>query len=390
MVAAFTAVCLAGISFLAVALGLEVPGKGGWRLNADFAAAEGLVPEADVALNGVKVGRVVGIAGHPTSATVEMAINSDIRLRQDVKAVVRPKTQIGEKFVELIRQPNSSAPYAGEGYTIPRLQTGSAVEIDDVINNMDPQARAAFTETLRQLGVAVDGQSRNLNDSLPPLADMAANFRPLASTADARQTEIDRILTDLNTIMQALADEQDALGHLIDDGNTVYGAVARRDQALAGTVQQADILFGSLDTTFSDLTPSDRASLEKAPSTIQTGRDLLSQTNPDLDRLIPELLLGQVNYPSNQLNVTSPQAMALAYEWESAFAQTDVQGHSFRFTNINGSGSAVAPVSAPPPGSLLPAPNLPALPVTLPGGVGLIAGDGGLPPAVQFLLGGAP
>jgi phospholipid/cholesterol/gamma-HCH transport system substrate-binding protein len=333
---------------------------------------------------------VVDISGHPASATVEMAINSDIRLRQDVKAIVRPKTQIGEKYVELIRQPNSSAPYAGEGYTIPRPQTGSAVEVDDVINNMDPQARAAFTETLRQLGVAVDGQSRNINDSIPPLSDMSANFRPLASTADARQAEIDRILTDLNTIMQALADEQDALGHLIDDGNTVYGAVARRDQALAGTVQQADILFGSLDTTFSDLTPSDRASLEKAPSTIQTGRDLLSQTNPELDRLIPELLLGQVNYPSNQLNVTSPQAMALAYEWESAFAQTDVQGHSFRFTNINGSGGAVAPVSAPPPGSRPSSPNLPSLPVTLPGGVGLIAGDGGLPPAVQFLLGGVP
>ncbi|TMD10829.1 MAG: MCE family protein, partial [Chloroflexi bacterium] len=99
MVAAFTAVCLAGISFLAIGLGLEVPGKGGWRLNADFLAAEGVVPEADVALNGVKVGRVVAITGHPGSATVTMAINGDVRLRQDVKAMARPKTQLGEKFV---------------------------------------------------------------------------------------------------------------------------------------------------------------------------------------------------------------------------------------------------------------------------------------------------
>jgi len=57
-----------------------------------------------------------------------------------------------QKFRELVRQPNSSAPYATDGYTIPRAQTGSAVAIDDVINNMDPEARAAFTETLRQLG----------------------------------------------------------------------------------------------------------------------------------------------------------------------------------------------------------------------------------------------
>jgi hypothetical protein len=78
--------------------------------------------------------------------------------------------------------------------------------------------------------------------------------------------------------------------------------------------------------------------------------------------------------------------MALAYEWESAFSQTDVQGHSFRFTNINGSGTA-APPTAPSGPSRPATPKLPNLPVTLPGGVGPVAGEGGLPPAVEFLLG---
>jgi phospholipid/cholesterol/gamma-HCH transport system substrate-binding protein len=389
MIAVFTAGCLAGLSFLAIGLGLEVPGKGGWKLNADFAAAEGLVPEADVSLNGVKVGRVVNISGQGAGggggSTVQMAINSDVQLRQDVKAMVRPKTQIGEKYVLLIRVAGSSSARAGDGYTIPRRQTGAAVEIDDVLKGMDPEARAAFTTMLRQLGVAVDGQSQNINDSIPPLAETASSFRPLAVTAEARQAQIDRILTDLNIIMQALADEQDSLGHVIDDGNTVFGAMAQRDQALAGTVQQADIFFGSLDKTFADLTPADRASLEKAPATIQSGRDMLALTNPDLDRLIPELLLGQVNYPSNQLNVTSPQATALAREWESAFAQLDAQGHSFRFTNINGSGTATAP-NAPARPAI---PTLPGLPgPTLPGGAGPLEGDNSLPPAVQFLMGG--
>src|SRR2546430_3039951 len=187
MVAAFTAGCLAGLSFLAIGLGLEVPGKGGWRLSADFAAAEGLVPEADVSLNGVRVGRVVTIAGQGAGgggSTVQMAINSDVHLRQDVKAVVRPKTQIGEKYVQLIRATGSASPYAGDGYTIPRRQTGAAVEIDDVLQKMDPEARAAFTTMLRQLGVAVDGQAQNINDSIPPLAETATSFRPLAVTPD--------------------------------------------------------------------------------------------------------------------------------------------------------------------------------------------------------------
>lgn len=375
MVSAFTAVCVAGIAFLAVGLGLEVPGKGGWALSANFDAAEGLVTQADVDVSGVKVGRVVGIRHAEDGGTVvDMRIDNGIRLRKDVQAMIRPKTQLGEKYVLLVRNRESSAAPAPDGYTIPRKQTGSAVEIDDILQQMDPQARAAFTTTLRQLGVALDGNAGNVNSSLPPLADTAANFRPLAQTAEARQQNIDHILTDLNVIMQALADEQDALGGIIDNGNTAFGAMAARDQDLAGTIQQADALFTELDTTFADLTPADRASLEKAPPTIQTGRNLLALTNPDLDRLLPELLLAQVNYPSNQLNVTSPSALALAYEWESAFAQRDQVGNSFRFTNIN---DTPAPSSGP-------APSAPAPPIS-----GLTPSDSGaaLPGAVQFLLG---
>jgi len=376
MVSAFAAVCVAGLAFLAVGLGLEVPGKGGWALSANFAAAEGLVTQADVSVSGVKVGRVVGIRHASDGGTiVDMRINSDVSLRRDVQAIVRPKSQLGEKYVLLVRNRKSAAPTAPDGYMIPRSQTGSAVEIDSILQQMDPQARAAFTTTLRQLGVAVDGQAGSVNQSLPALADTAANFRPLAQTAQARQENIDHILTDLNTIMQALADEQDSLGQIVDSGNTAFGAMAQRDQDLAGTIQQADALFTSLDATFADLTPADRASLEKAPPTIQTGRNLLSLTNPDLDRLLPELLLAQVNYPSNQLNVTNPEALTLAYEWESAFSQRDAFGHSFRFTNIND----VQPPAAPAGQPAAPGPPAPT-------------GDrtANLPGALQFLLGNAP
>ncbi|HEX6548155.1 MAG TPA: MlaD family protein [Candidatus Dormibacteraeota bacterium] len=365
MVAAFAGVCLAGIVFLAVSLGLEVPGKGGYRLEADFAAAEGLVGQADVAVAGVKVGRVVAIRPSADGGTVvEMRINSDVKLRRDVRAVVRPKSQIGEKYVLLVRQRNSSAPPAPDGYMIPRAQTGSAVEIDDILNNMDPQARQAFTETLRELGAGVDGRGSDVNQSIPPLADTAANFRPLAQTAAARQQNIDHILTDLNTIMAALADESDAIGQIVDSGNTAFGAIAKRDQELAGTVHQLDLLFASLDLAFADLTPADRASLEKSPATIQSARNMLSLTNPEVDRLLPELLLAQVNYPSNQLNVTSPEALALAYEWESAFAQRDAVGNSFRFTNIN---ETPTPPSAPAPPAPLTGNQPPSQSSTAPG-----------------------
>ena len=336
MVGAFVLLCTGGLSFLAIGMGLEVPGlRDGWRLQASFAATEGLVTQSDVDMAGVRVGRVVGIAQEGKGGVlVSMVIDRDVRVRQDARALLRPKSLIGEQFVELIRRPGSTAPYAGDGYRLPQSQTGQAVELDQILNQLDPQTRTALSTSLRELGVALDQRQGDVNASIPEVEQAAANLRPLARTADARQAQIDRILTDLAIIMAALADEQDAVGHVIDSGDIATAALAKRDRELAGTVQQADHLLGSLDTALADTTPANRAALQQAPGTVSSGRELLSNLNPAVDRLLPELLLAQVNYPNNQLGVSHPEGVTLAREWISAFAQNDASGHSFRLTSV--------------------------------------------------------
>jgi virulence factor Mce-like protein len=368
----FAVVCVSGLGYLVVNMGLEVPGaQRGWRLEASFAATEGLVPLADVDVSGVRVGKVrrVALDGQGGSL-VTMLIDGDVHLRQDVKAYVRPKSPIGEQCVELVRRPSSGAPWAPDGYRIPRQRTGQSVQLDSILNSLDPQTRAAFSSTLRELGVGVEGRAQDISSTIPGVGQAAANLRPIARTADRRQREIDQILKDLAVIIGALADEQDALGRIIDSGDSALGAVNARDQQLAGTLRQADHLLVSLDFTFSDLTPADRASLEKGPPTIQSTRTLLSTLNPEVDRLLPELLLAQVDYPNNQLSVSHPRAVSLAYEWISAFAQNDANGHSFRITGV------VDPATAVRLPLQLPVLNgVPATPPTRAGG-----GGGATPP----------
>jgi phospholipid/cholesterol/gamma-HCH transport system substrate-binding protein len=391
MVGAFAALCVGGLAFLAVSMGLEVPGlRQGWRLQASFAGVEGLVPQSDVDVSGVRVGRVTAIAPDPQGgAIVTMVIDPGVRLRQDTRALLRPKTPIGEKYIELVRRAGSSARYAPDGYALPREQTGQAVELDTVLNELDPQTRAAISGSLRELGVAVNGRQDDVSASIPVVEQAAANLRPLAQIADARQQEIGRILTDLSIILSALADEQDALGRVIVSGDTASGALAKRDQQLAGTIQQADRLFASLEQVLADTTPADRASLARAPGTIAAGRQLVSTLNPAVDRLLPELLLAQVNYPNNQLGVSHPEAVNLAAEWISAFSQVDSNGHSFRITGIVDPSTAVRQPSLPT--------TLPQVPVPAPvanagtGAAGAAtapaAAQGLIPSAVQLLLG---
>lgn len=322
MVIAFAAVCLGGLGFIALNMGLHGPWSNEFALNADFATANGLVPQAEVRVSGVHVGTVLEITdANDGGALVKMALQPSVHLRQDVRAVIRPKTMLGEKFVELVRQQGSTEPYLQSGATIPKSQTGQAIEIDDILNAMDAPTRKAMSESFRELGVALDGRQADVAAALAPLDNTIANLRPLARVGESRQQELDRILTNLNIIMQALADEQDQLGHIVDSGDTVMSAIASRDQALAGTVQNGASVFGSLDQAFAGVTAADRASLQKSPATIAAGRRTLALTNPQVDELLPELLLGQLSYPNDQLNISDSESLILAREWISGFSQ---------------------------------------------------------------------
>jgi phospholipid/cholesterol/gamma-HCH transport system substrate-binding protein len=348
----FGLLCFGLLSFLALNIGLRYPAERGYRLNAEFSDAAGLVPQDEVRISGVKVGTVTQVGpARDGNTLVAMELEPSNQVRDDVRAVVRPKSLLGTQYVELVRTPQSSSPYLADGSTIPVARTGQSVQIDDILNNLDPQTRQAMSDSLQQLGVALDGREGDINASLVNLDQLTANLRPLAQVGDRRQEELARILVDLDTIMQALADEQDSLGRLVDSGNTVFSGIAQRDQDLGGAIVNANGFLGSLDKAFSTsgVTAADRASLAGAPGTISANSHTLSLTNPGIDQILPELLLGQVNYPSDQLDLTQSDSLALSREWISAFFQHDVNGNSFRITSINPTPSA--------PGSSSPAPG---------------------------------
>jgi len=374
LVSAFALLCVGALAFLAVNIGLRYPGQGAYHVQAVFQDASGLVPQDEVRIAGVKVGSVLSVGPSSDGHTlVAMELMPGYQVRQDVRAVVRPKSLLGTTFVELIRTPASASPYLASGSTIPMSRTGQSVQIDDVLNNLDPQTRQAMSDSFQQLGVALDGRSGDVNTSLGNVDQVAANLRPLAQVGSHRQDELARILVDLDTIMQALADEQDSLGRVVDSGNTVFTGIAQRDQDLAGAIQNANGFLGSLDTAFSTagVTAADRASLAGAQGTINAGSHTLALTNAGVDQLLPELLLGQVNYPNDQLNLTQSDSVALSREWTSAFFQSNpcpdpgvatTSCHSFRITSITPNPSAPSPAAPTVPGL----PGLPALPAPPP------------------------
>lgn len=386
LVFAFAVICLGGLGYLAQGMGLPIPfTQHGTILKAEFAHAEGLVPQSDVYENGVHVGKVLGISVNGAKgALVTMRIDPGVVIRRDVKAYVEPKTSIGDTYVGLVRTQNSAAPVITSGYLIPLTHTGQSVQLDQVLNTMTPATRAAMSQSLQELGVAVAGRSGDISTSAPQVNQVLANLQPIVQVADARQHDLNHILISLAVIMHTLAQEQQAVGQLVSNGDTAMGAIAGRDRALGGTVSQGDQLMGSLQQILNGLTPANRASLAKSPPTLKTGLKLLSQLNPAIDRLLPEILLAQINYPNNQNGVVSTGSQAVAREWISAFSQRDSHGNAMRMTPVIDLGNAAKlPLSLGQPGSSgggLPLPSFPQIPTK-------DASGGSIPSVAQLLLG---
>src|SRR5205823_9433143 len=94
--ASFGLVCLAALGYLAVNIGLRFPGESGYQVRAEFQDTAGLVPQDEVRISGVKVGTVTAIGpGSGGTSLVSMELDPAYRVRDDVRAVVRPKSLLG-------------------------------------------------------------------------------------------------------------------------------------------------------------------------------------------------------------------------------------------------------------------------------------------------------
>jgi phospholipid/cholesterol/gamma-HCH transport system substrate-binding protein len=125
---------LAGIlalGYLSVRLGrVDLIGRGGYTVYAEFPTVGGLRAGAAVEIAGVGVGRVQSIRLKDYQAQVKMQIDDGVTLQQDAIVSIKTKGLIGEKFVQ-INPGGSDKTVAPEG----RLtEVEAPVDIEELIS----------------------------------------------------------------------------------------------------------------------------------------------------------------------------------------------------------------------------------------------------------------
>jgi virulence factor Mce-like protein len=333
LLAVFAAVCVGAMEFLAVNIGQSTP-VAGYRVQAVFADADGVPTAADVRVAGIQVGRVVAVShdpAHPQATVVTMEIRDSraVPVYSNGTARVRPKTLLGEKYIDLDPGDRRGSEIASEGM-LPEAQTSTTVEVDQILNAFDARTREEQRLVLQALDAATSNRAGDLQAIIPQLQQGVANLVPVAQVYERDSPEMGRILTNLATLMTALGDEHEQLAGLLANGNVALGAIARRDVSLIATLRAASNVAAELNAAAAPTVAAQRQSLALlSPALGAEGRFLGTVVDPNpacpgrpscgIDEVFSGTLLGQVNYPNDQLTITSPDGLTVAREWASLF-----------------------------------------------------------------------
>ena len=286
-----------GLTAALLFLGFEkgIPVGHHYTVEAVFQDANNLLvgssvhPGSPVRIAGVNVGQVSSIEKGPGgTALVGLQMTDAGRpLHRDAEASIRPRLFLeGNYFVDL--KPGSpSAPEIDDGGTIPITQTRQPIQLYQVLNTFELDARKDLQGVVKELAAALDhGGAQGLNRSYRYAPDAFRNVAiASAATLGTEPPDLSRLVAASGQTAAALASRDEQLADLVTTFDHTVTALASRRQELARSL-------AGLDALAADAPPQLRA-IDSATGPlkefVRTARTPLREAPPVLDASLPFL-----------------------------------------------------------------------------------------------------
>jgi virulence factor Mce-like protein len=359
---AFAFACFALILYLWVSFGGPVPLRPqGYRVTVTFNEAVQLATEADVRISGVPVGKVKKVTPENGRTGAEIEIQPRYApLPDDVRAILRSKTILGETFIE-ISPGTKGAPTIPDHGTIPAAQVANQVQLDEVIRTFDPATRQAFGDWLIGQSAAVEGHGDQLNQVFGVLPMFMKDSNSLMTVLHRQDKALSRIFRNTAKIFKAVDSRPGQMTELIVNSNRLLRVTANRSQQLVETFNEFPEFLRQTRMTvnefqsFADGTQSlirntnafaDESSplLKKSVKASQDARALVSSLEPMLDKAdaglpatnefleLAKPTLAQLDPFLAELNPVL-QFVGMYQRELTAFAANDAAASQAQFTN---------------------------------------------------------
>jgi phospholipid/cholesterol/gamma-HCH transport system substrate-binding protein len=201
-----------------------------YTVTAYFANVLDLVPQSNVKVNDVAVGKVVSISlagkndplgDQGWAAKVKMQVRSDVDLPDNARAEVAQTSLLGEKYVALL-QP-FGAPVSTKLHNksvIPLSSTASAPEVEEVLGALSLVLNGGGVQQIqtiaKELNLALTGHE-------PAIRDLLVQLQTFTGTLDRQKEQIVAALASLNNLSKSLNSQEAAI---VDALNTMPQALS--------------------------------------------------------------------------------------------------------------------------------------------------------------------
>jgi hypothetical protein len=213
---------------------------------------------------------------------------------RNTHAVVRPKNLLGETYVEIDR----GTPEAGqfhEGETVSLVNTLTPVQVDEVLNALDPDTRSKLGIVINALGAATAQRGTDLNLSAGDFRRIAADVAVTSTSLDQEKSNLDALITQLDLMQKTVADYHDQLAQVLQKWNDSSTTMMKHDVALADALGHLSNILGDFDTALTPNAQALKGAVAKLPSAVNDTSDFLGISGQITDYFLQQRVDG--TYP---------------------------------------------------------------------------------------------
>lgn len=274
LIKALIFVVVTGLATAVLAVSISNTGLGDtMSYAARFTDVTSLNPGDDVRVSGVRVGQVDELSivdGH--LARVTFSVDRSMRLPTDVRATIKYRNMVGQRYIALERGESATSDRLAEGAEIPLDRTTPALDLTDLFNGFKPLFQALSPEEVNSLSGEI---VQVLQGEGGTVDSLLAHTGSLTATLANRDEVIGRVIENLNSVLRTINGQGDAL-------STLVATLQRLVSGLAGD----RVAIGDAIEGIGDLTVATAGLLEQS-------RKPLKDSISGLGRLSSNLAAGQ-------------------------------------------------------------------------------------------------
>jgi phospholipid/cholesterol/gamma-HCH transport system substrate-binding protein len=219
---------------------LALPFSDTYTLRARFSAADGVVSGLGQPVNvvGVKVGQVTGASLQDGQALVTMQIDRHLlpSLYANARAVLEPITPLEDMQINLDPGTPATGPLPSST-TITVGQTGSPVQLSDLLSTLDTDTRDFLTSLIGSIGQGTSGRGVDIRRILDTLGPTTGAVAQISRALAARRGALAGLVHNLAIVTRAASRDRQ-LASVVAAGNQTLRAVAVQEAPLRQALVQ--------------------------------------------------------------------------------------------------------------------------------------------------------